>query len=474
MRTENISYTANGETRSGVVRYPDLWCFAFNPNYITIALDDKSVNSELTLTLSTGDKSYDIFINLYHGEARAYISKIVQLLIEDVEHHRTAVVQAILKDGEQEMLPSRISFVAVWGGLQIGEQFGKYGAFVFNGKNISHVRNVVWFRQFPFYVSLFRAESGEIASAKYDGNEADATLRIFRFRISSIVEGDLPKFETFSKILQSPRVLLNKTHGVVYAYDGFGTKAYNLWSASGTFGGRWDYLKDDGTIKDDTEFECNGEIIRWNSKTKQVETVAVGNAGTDGIFDVNPAITFPDAQRTAQYNICLEKVTSGIFNMNFDFAFPDTMKIVNETVNLTVNNDRSGLYLRWIDRYGLIQFYLFAEGTSTIKAKASSDTVRIERTLSGLSIGNLERNMEVTNVETRKCCAVNLPKDILEYVKTIVNAPVIDLYYGKTNGGTELWLPVNVSDGSYSTDPKTMLSDYEITIQFPEKPTQTL
>ena len=82
--------------------------------------------------------------------------------------------------------------------------------------------------------------------------------------------------------------------------------------------------------------------------------------------------------------------------------------------------------------------------------------------------------MEVSNVESRKCCAVNLPKDILEYVKTIINAPIIDLYYGKSNGGTELWLPVNVSDGSYSTDPDTMLSDYEITIQFPEKPTQTL
>lgn len=176
------------------MEYPDLWCFAFNPNYVTISLDDKKVNSELTLTLSTDTKSYDIFVSLYHGEAKAYISKIIQLLIEDVEHYRSAVVRVVLKDGDVEMLLNHISFVAVWGGLQIGEQFGKYGAFVFNGKDISHVRNVVWFKHFPFYVSLFRAESGELVSARYDNNEADANLRIFRCRIGSVVEGNLPEF----------------------------------------------------------------------------------------------------------------------------------------------------------------------------------------------------------------------------------------------------------------------------------------
>lgn len=478
MRTENISYTVNGNQRTGTLEYPDLWCFAFNPNYVTISLDDKTVNSELTLTLSTDNKSYDIFVNLYHGEAKAYISRIVQLLIDDVEHYRSAVVRVVLKDGDVEMLLTHISFVAVWGGLQIGEQFGKYGAFVFNGKDISHIRNVVWFKHFPFYVSLFRAESGELVSARYDNNEADANLRIFRCRIGSVVEGNLPEFNNYSKMLTNPLIVLNRTHGVVYAYENIlvsgNTKAFSSWGASGIYGGLWDYMNFDGTIKDDTEFEYNGNIVRWNPKTKQLEKADIGNAETEGIFEVNPAITFPSAKRTAQYNICLEKVTSGIFNMNFDFAFPNTSKIVNETVNIVINNSKNGLYLRWIDRYGLIQYYLFAEGTSTVKAKASSDVVRIERTLSGLSIGNLERNMEVSNVESRKCCAVNLPKDILEYVKTIINAPIIDLYYGKSNGGTELWLPVNVSDGSYSTDPDTMLSDYEITIQFPEKPTQTL
>ena len=480
MRTENISYTVNDNQRTGTFEYPDLWCFAFNPNYVTINLDDKTLNSELTLTLSTDSKSYDIFVNLYHGEAKAYISKVMQLLIDDVEHHRSAVVRLVLKDGDVEMLMNHISCVAVWGGLQIGEQFGKYGAFVFNGKDISHLRNVVWFRQFPFYVSLFRAESGELTSAKYDNNEADGNLRIFRCRINSVVEGDLPTFEQYSKIMSNPFVVLNKTHGVVYAQEAAfvtpgKTKVFNSWSARGVYGSRWDYMNDeDGEIRTDTEFEYNGEIVLWNPKTKQLEKADVGNAGTEGIFDVNPAITFPDATHTAQYNICLEKVTSGIFNMNFDFAFPDTSKIVNETVNLIINNNRSGLYLRWIDRYGLLQYYLFVEGKSTIKAKASSDAVRIERIYNGLSVGNLERNMEVSNVETKKCCAVNLPKDILEYVRTIINAPVVDLYYGKSYGGTELWLPVNVSDGSYSTDPKTMLSDYEITIQFPEKPVQTL
>lgn len=98
----------------------------------------------------------------------------------------------------------------------------------------------------------------------------------------------------------------------------------------------------------------------------------------------------------------------------------------------------------------------------------------MERSFSGVNFGGLERSIDRANTETRKCCAVNLPKDVLEYVKTIVSAPMVDLYLGKNKAGTELWLPVGIVDGTYKTDPNTLLSDYEINIQMPDNISQTL
>lgn len=483
MRTGNLSYSSNGIKRSGIIEYPDLWCFVFNPNYAVVRMDDKSINDELTLTLSTGNKSYELYVNLFNGEAKVYISKVLQILIDDAEHQRTVMVRLTLSLNGEELQADTMTFIAVWGGLRMGERFGTYGAFKFDGKNTSHVRNVIWFRNFPFYVSMFRAEAGELMSAKYDGGLYDMSIRIFRCRIDTVVTGLLPNFTTpVITFLDNPEIILNTTHGVVYAKvtvdngTSVSIRYYQGWRASGVHGSYTDYNSVIGkfSVRDDTEFEYNGEIVRWNSTTRQLEKATMGNALEDGIFDLNPAVSFPQAVRSAQYNIVLENVGSAIFDMGFDFSFPDMSKIVYETVNLHICNDRDGLYLRWIDRFGLMQFFLFVEGTSTIKSKASSNVVQVERSIGGVNFGSLERTIEVTNTETRKCCAVNLPKDILEYVKTIVNAPIVDLYMGKNKGGTELWLPVNVADGNYTTDPDTMLSDYEITIQLPENISQTL
>lgn len=476
MRTESVSYSVNEGQRSGKITYPDLWCFAFNPCYVEFDMDEQ-MNNILTLTLQANLTSYALSVSLFHGKASVYISKVMQLFFTEPEKVRSETIQLSVTDGETNVLKEDLTINAVWGCLKIGEQFGKYGAFRFNGKDISHIRSVVWFKNFPFYVSMFRSNGSELTSAKYDNVAATMGLRIFRCLITSVVEGDLPEFYTFTKTLSAPRIVLNKTHGIIYAYDGvasvLGAKAYSSWGANGLYGSVTDYMYG-GEIRTDTEFAYNGDIVRWNKDTMELDTSLVGYAGTGGIFDLNPAITFPDAKKKAQYIIVLVKATSAIFNMNFDFPFPDTSKVCYEKVNLYISNAKEGLYLRWMDRFGFLQYYLFREGTTTNKSKPSSDTVQVERQYGGMYYGSMERPTEITSEETIKCCAVNLPKDILEYVKTIVNAPIVDLYLGKNRSGTELWLPVSVSSGSYSTDPKTMLSDYEIVIEKTDNVSQTL
>ncbi len=476
MRIESVSYLVNEEIRSGKITYPDLWCFAFNPCYLQIDMDDQSLNNIFTLTLQANLTSYNINALLFHGKATVYISKVLQLFFTNPERKRWASIDISIMDGETAILKENLTLNVVWGGLRIGEQFGIYGAFRWNGMNLSYTRDVVWFKNFPFNVSLFRSKGDEVIRARCDETELDDRWRIFRCVINFVVEGDLPEFYDIAPMLSSPIIILNKTHGKIYAMDrlsAIGSKAYYMWSSSGIYGGTLDYMSN-GEIRTDTEFSYNEEIVHWNKDTKELESMNVGNAETNGVFDLNPALAFSSASHFAQYNVVLSKVTSAIFDMNFDFPFPDTSNVSNEIVNLFISEAKDGIYLRWLDKFGFLQYYLFREGTSSIKNSVSSDVVKVERQYNGMYYGGLERTTEIISSETIKCCAVNLPKRILEYVKTIVSAPIVDMYLGTTKQGSQLWLPISVSSGTYSTDPKTLLSDYEIEIEKTDNISQTL
>ena len=73
-----------------------------------------------------------------------------------------------------------------------------------------------------------------------------------------------------------------------------------------------------------------------------------------------------------------------------------------------------------------------------------------------------------------KCCAVNLPKDIYDYVVTILSAPIVDLYRGKDEFGEEIWQPVNIQSSTADYDPKKILNDLEFTFAIPDVNSQSL
>lgn len=485
MRTLDISYTVDDTARTGTIEYPDYWCFVFNPLYVTITLDDTSVNSEIAIQLSGGSTSHVLYANFFSGKAKVYVSRMMQILFEDVDNYRSVSVTLSITEDDVALYTGDLTFMAVWAGLRIGDQFGRYGAFEFNGEDLSHVRNVVWFKNFPFYVSMFRSDSDETVYAKYDDNDYDEDLQIFRYPITGIVEGDLPDFEdtTFNASASDDdstisasvvaEVYLNVTNGQFYLSVS-GT-CYSSWAAVGDYGAVADYNDTStATARTDTEWAYGGLIVRWNSERMELEYATAGNAEDMGIFDLNPAITFPDATKSAQYLINIQTVSSSIFDAEFNIVFEDTSLICNEVVNMSISDAQDGIYLRWIDRYGLLQYYLFVEGESTVKVTGSDDMKNIDRSYYGMAFGKLQRYIELTDMETVKCCAVSLPKEILSYVKTIANSPIVERYLGATREGTEIWCPVKVAEGSYTTDADTELTDYEISIEYMEEVTQRL
>lgn len=164
----------------------------------------------------------------------------------------------------------------------------------------------------------------------------------------------------------------------------------------------------------------------------------------------------------------------GTFDMTFDHTFR-TPKDTCVITRLHPRYEKEGYYLRWIDRFGFIEYYLFDAGDLSFKTSPSEFGVSAETEINGFSFEGHNHRYEIKTERSIKVCASNLDANTLEYVSSIVSSPVVDLYMGKTKEGTELWLPVHVSGGTYTYNTRHMsLRDFEITLELPNRKTQTL
>lgn len=163
----------------------------------------------------------------------------------------------------------------------------------------------------------------------------------------------------------------------------------------------------------------------------------------------------------------------GTFDTSFDYTF-HTPADTTVITHLHLRHETEGYYLRWVNHFGFVQYYLFDKGTHTTKTKRTS-LVPEDTLMDGMYFGNSARTMGVNSERSVKMCAMNLDKNTLTYVQDIVAAPFIDLYIGKDKNGNEIWMPVRTADNSYTI--KTLhnyLSDFEITIEMPNHITQTI
>lgn len=198
------------------------------------------------------------------------------------------------------------------------------------------------------------------------------------------------------------------------------------------------------------------------------------NNSQEGIFEIDPSDDFSDAVYKAAYQIHFSNKNI-VFDKTFDFTFHSEDDGRYETVNLEItDDDTAGYYLRWIDRFGFLEYWLFVQGDKTTKLSYGSDTIDAEQEYEGIYFGGMTRYVEVKSQTSIKASAVNLTKTQMYIVETICESSHVDLYCGKDKNGTELWLPVNISSGSYKTQAKKELQDLEITISLPDNTVQKL
>lgn len=193
----------------------------------------------------------------------------------------------------------------------------------------------------------------------------------------------------------------------------------------------------------------------------------------EGFNDYDPKTAVGSATRFAVLKITPDGGTgTGLttFDNSFDYTFNDLLESVS-MIRLLVDNSTEGHYFRWVDPMGQLQYFLFTKGVEQTKV-TESESFDEDVESNGMYFGVVKRVLEKTRTRELKCCAVNLTTDEQEYVKTIVSSIDCQMYIGKSNG-SDLWMPVNVKAGTFSTSENENLQDFEVSVELPISQTQT-
>ena len=231
-------------------------------------------------------------------------------------------------------------------------------------------------------------------------------------------------------------------------------------------------------------FPFNLELLVANGTTLSRRTNRTPYSQVGNTYAADQMITIPknvilsgitDTRgRTVVYRQDLSDMNEGgTFDTSFDYTF-HTPADTTVITHLHLRQEQEGYYLRWINHFGFVNYYLFVNGEKEVKTERTA-TIPEDLSMDGMYFGNSERVVGVKSERNVKVCAVNLDPDTLNYVRDIVSAPFIDLYIGLDKHGHEIWQPVRVADGQFLT--KTLhnyLSDFEITIELPNHVTQTI
>lgn len=202
---------------------------------------------------------------------------------------------------------------------------------------------------------------------------------------------------------------------------------------------------------------------RMYTRYDSIQYVENENLGT-GLVRIDPAIIFPDANRFGVVRLD-EEIISSVFDYTFDNTFNP---VGNGTIinRLVIDDSECGIYLRWIDRHGFYQYYLFQVGDRIQQSQNSGEQLSLGHEGISYSYGVTRYQGKEIQVMI-KACAVLVDQDIFKMLLTLNTSPVVDLYIDND------WMPINIQPGTI-TNTKKPLQDFEITVVLPEIMSQKL
>lgn len=207
-------------------------------------------------------------------------------------------------------------------------------------------------------------------------------------------------------------------------------------------------------------FYSNGRILTRDEDTKYIVRKV-----DEGLVNIDFWEIFHNAKSLGMIKMFNTEVFS-----TFEYSFDKTFKPVSDGtifIKVLFNDCDKGIYLRWIDRHGFLQYWLFQEGTSTEQSANNGEKLNVEYSDEGYGYYGINRYQGKTTQITRKACATLIDKETFRMLSTIHSSPIVDMYVEGS------WVPVNIAAGSF-TDTGAELQDFEIQITMPKIITQML
>lgn len=182
-------------------------------------------------------------------------------------------------------------------------------------------------------------------------------------------------------------------------------------------------------------------------------------------------------------------VNAGVMNIliNDDFDSGADMLSVAQSVSpyteyFKIKIDRSdcgGVYLRWVDRHGFWQHWLFKPGDpQRVVSTRFGSWNRIDFSKYIQDDHYFEddkgRRQSLTRNDVIPCCAPLVDQDTFDFLQDITTSPCVDLYLGSDAHDIPMWTGVTIQPGTYTKDRKKPEQDFIFNMVLPEIPIQTL
>lgn len=206
----------------------------------------------------------------------------------------------------------------------------------------------------------------------------------------------------------------------------------------------------------------NGKInVRYDAE--EYTSVEVEKSG---LLHKDFSELFKDAKEFGMIKILNTPEAPSTFQYTFDRTFkplPDDAVFIK----VLFDDCDKGIYLRWLDRHGFLQYWLFQEGELTGQSSNEGEQLNVDYSDIKYVYNGMSRYQGKTYQTTRKACATLVERETFNMLSSIHSSPIVDMYIDKN------WIPVNIVAGSF-TDNGADLQDFEIQIRMPETITQML
>lgn len=208
-------------------------------------------------------------------------------------------------------------------------------------------------------------------------------------------------------------------------------------------------------------YVASGIYLRKRFDSNKYQNFEVKNSG---LVHIDPQDLFKEA-----VNFGVIRLDGNSFESSFEYTFDHTFRPIGNGViihRLEIDNSECGIYLRWIDRHGFYQYWLFQEG-ETVSNTEAGDSIPYAFSDEIYDYNGISRYDVKSMQMIKKACAPLVERDTFNMLLTLLSSPIVDMYL---NGK---WIPVNISPGTI-VEIVQDLRDFEIEIELPKTISQRL